>query len=252
MYTLTLTLLVCWHMHHGGVANEHTWTLCTNSMRNQCMFLQVFILGSGAATTQNTCFSIVITWNWVRNRPSPPDRSIEHVNRHPEGQATVCRSETNDREQLLKSRVHESICGSCVATTQNTYFSTAHTCNWVRNRPAPPDRSTGHVSRHLEGQATVCRSETNDREQLLKFRVHESICGSCAATTQNTHFSTARTCNWVRNRPAPPDRSIGHVSRRLEGQATVSRSETNDREQSLKSRTTWVHFGVLCRNPPKH
>ena len=127
MYTLTLTLLACWYMHHGGVANEHTWTLCTNSIRNQCVFLQVFILGSGASTTQNTCFSIVITWNWVRNRPSPPDRSIEHVNRHPEGQATVCRSETNDREQLLKSRVHESICGSCVTTTQNTCFSTAHT-----------------------------------------------------------------------------------------------------------------------------
>ena len=75
---------------------------------------------------------------------------------------------------------HEYISGSTSfwgPTPQNTI---ARTCNWVRNRPAPPDRSVGHVSRHLEGQATVCRSETNAREQPLKSRVHEYICGSCA------------------------------------------------------------------------
>jgi len=168
MYTLTLTLLVCWYIHHGGVANEHTWTLCTNSIRNQCVFLQVFILGSGASTTQNTYFSTAHTYNWVRNRSAPPDRSIVHVNRHLEGQATVCRSETNDREHTLKSRVHKYICTSFWGPTpQNT---TARTYNWVRIRPAPPDVSIGRVSGHLGGQATVCRSETNDREHPLTYR----------------------------------------------------------------------------------
>ena len=124
MYTLTLTLLARWHTHHGGVANEHAWTLCVNSMCNQCVFLQVFILGSGVTTTQNTCFSTAHTCNWVRNRPVPPDRSVGHVNRHTEGQATAWRSETNEREQLLKSRGVNS--RNPVRQNRFTHFSRFH------------------------------------------------------------------------------------------------------------------------------
>ena len=34
----TLIPIVCWHTCCGGVTNEHTWTLCKNSLDNQCIF----------------------------------------------------------------------------------------------------------------------------------------------------------------------------------------------------------------------
>ena len=34
----TLIHIVCWYTCYGGVANERTWTLCKNSLGNQCIF----------------------------------------------------------------------------------------------------------------------------------------------------------------------------------------------------------------------
>ena len=34
----TLIHIVCWYTCYGGVANVRTWTLCKNSLGNQCIF----------------------------------------------------------------------------------------------------------------------------------------------------------------------------------------------------------------------
>ena len=108
--------------------------------------------------------------------------------------------------------------------------------------------STGPVSSDLEGQATGYRSETNDREQSLKSRVHEFICGSCSPNI--VLLTCLITYNWVRIRSTPRDVSVDHVGSYREAQETKFRSETNDRVRLLPVKHVWVHFGILCCNPP--
>ena len=76
------------------------------------------------------------------------------------------------------------------------------------------------VSRHLEGQSTMCRSETNDQEQTLKSRGHEPILGSCASTPQNMIFSTHVNLQLSQKQIRVPDVNMGHVSGRMKGQTT--------------------------------
>ena len=83
MYTLTLTLLACWCTHHGGVANEHAWTLCTNSIRNQCVFWVV----AAPDPKMKTCRNM----HWLRiefvhkvhvcSFATPPWCMCQHTNR---------------------------------------------------------------------------------------------------------------------------------------------------------------------------